>query len=390
MEPMIDSNTLIELYTFPSSGFHLCMDPETEHLYIEKLLSVGNPDVYRQLMGLHNIHIPTVYACEVREQQLCILEDYIPGQTLEEALQARLSAGGPLWTEAEAASVLLQLCDALTLLHQQTPPIIHRDIKLSNIILGHDGLVHLIDYNAARRSSPDAAQDTELLGTAGYAAPEQFGFRQTDARTDIYALGIVFHYLLTGKHIREGQTQGAAASVIRTCTMLDPERRYGDVSALAVDLQKLAAFGNQNSAASGTGSEVPGKDSESEHSVRTDSAQRAAASFGHLFWPLPGFRQKKVFHMLTALAIYAFILWSTMREAEHYMGPLLMKIVYKLGTCSWMLFVFALLTDYAGLAGVLGLKRDMHPLFRLLAYTGLILLSFFAVTALSLILNTFL
>lgn len=103
-------------------------------------------------------------------------------------------------SEENAAFVIRSLCDILHKLHGNLPPIIHRDIKPSNIIFSSDGVVKLIDFNAARELRAEQNEDTRLMGTRRFAAPEQYGFGQSDPRTDIYALGITFYYMLTGDY----------------------------------------------------------------------------------------------------------------------------------------------------------------------------------------------
>lgn len=93
----------------------------------------------------------------------------------------------------------IQLCEALHYLHTMTPPRIHRDVKPSNIMLTKDGRIKLIDFGIMRTYGAEKKCDTAVLGTRGYAAPEQYGgCGQTDARTDIFGLGATMHYLVTG------------------------------------------------------------------------------------------------------------------------------------------------------------------------------------------------
>ena len=134
---------------------------------------------------------------------------------------------------------MLQLCDALECLHIRFHPIIHRDIKPSNIVISSDGILKLIDYNAARRYERGATQDTRYMGTPGYAAPEQYGFFQSDVRTDIYAMGVVLNYMLTGRHISEETASGGLGRIVKRCTQLDPGKRYDSVTDVKKDFQKI-------------------------------------------------------------------------------------------------------------------------------------------------------
>jgi len=123
-----------------------------------------------------------------------LVVDFIQGRTLEQVLH---SAAGFL-AEDEVVSWATQLCDVLAYLHSRQPAVIFRDLKPANIMVDLEGRVKLIDFGIARLFQPGKGKDTQIMGTPGYAAPEQYGTGQTDARSDIYALGVTLHQLLTG------------------------------------------------------------------------------------------------------------------------------------------------------------------------------------------------
>ena len=145
---------------------------------------------------------------------------------------------------------MIGLCEILMRLHSMDPPIIHRDLKPSNIIVtGYDN-VYLLDYNAARHYRRDAERDTDtkLLGTQGYAAPEQYGFGESSPQTDLYSIGRILQECVnalpennnaTGNNIDKPSTDSAKATdphifdnVIRKCTQLTPSKRYSSAGAL--------------------------------------------------------------------------------------------------------------------------------------------------------------
>ena len=123
-----------------------------------------------------------------------LVMDFIQGRTLEQVLH---SAPGFLAEDA-VVGWAIQLCEVLAYLHNRRPPIIFRDLKPANIMLDIEGRIKLIDFGIARLFQPGKSKDTRVMGTPGYAAPEQYGTGQTDARSDIYALGVTLHQLLTG------------------------------------------------------------------------------------------------------------------------------------------------------------------------------------------------
>ena len=108
------------------------------------------------------------------------------------------------------------------------PPVIHRDIKPQNVVIRPDGKAVLIDYGIARVRS-DNETDTVAFGTQGFAPPEQYGYSQTDARSDIYSLGVLLNWLLYRDTKIAGRGPSALDKVIARCAAFDPQKRYGDV-----------------------------------------------------------------------------------------------------------------------------------------------------------------
>lgn len=126
-------------------------------------------------------------------ETIYVIMDYIEGESLDKILCEYGAQPQELvidWAK--------QVCDALQYLHSQNPPIIYRDMKPSNIMLKPEGNIKIIDFGIAREYKEQSLADTKVLGTKGYASPEHYGNRQTDARSDIYTLGMTMHHLLTG------------------------------------------------------------------------------------------------------------------------------------------------------------------------------------------------
>lgn len=183
----------------------------------------GQSEVYRKLQDIQSVHLPKIEAVASREDQVTVLEEYIPGDTLYFILQ-----NGPL-APGQAAAIAEQLCLALEILHRNG--IVHRDIKPENVILSGDKAV-LIDFDASRVYSKKSSSDTQIMGTAGYAAPEQFGFSQTDARADIYALGVLFNEMLTGQHPSRKLAAPPYQRIIAKCIEVNVDRRCSSVAEL--------------------------------------------------------------------------------------------------------------------------------------------------------------
>ena len=147
------------------------------------------------LTALDHPNLPKVTDSFEADGKQYLVMEFVDGQTLEELVTG---AGRPL-PPATVLGLGVDLCLVLDYLHRHQPPIIFRDLKPGNIMIDRDGTVKLIDFGIARLFTPGKSRDTTTLGTPGYAAPEQYGKGQTDARSDLYALGATLHFLLTAR-----------------------------------------------------------------------------------------------------------------------------------------------------------------------------------------------
>jgi tetratricopeptide (TPR) repeat protein len=146
------------------------------------------------LADLMHPNLPRIYDHFTENDRSYLVMDFIEGETLEDYLQRANGSPIPLdqvlpWGE--------ELCDVLSYLHTHQPPIIFRDLKPSNVMIGN-GHIFLIDFGIARIFKPGQSHDTVALGSPGFAAPEQYGKAQSTPRSDIYSLGALLHCLLTG------------------------------------------------------------------------------------------------------------------------------------------------------------------------------------------------
>lgn len=183
----------------------------------------GSGEVYRRLLPVLCPHLPQIMEAAEQDGQTAVLEEYVQGDTLAELLM------GARLTEREARQVTMQLCQALHVLHSMGA--VHRDVKPENVILrGSDAV--LIDFDAARIYKDESESDTQVLGTTGFAAPEQYGIFQSDERADIFSLGVLLNIMLTGKHPSREMTAGKIGRIVRKCTMTAPEQRYQSARAL--------------------------------------------------------------------------------------------------------------------------------------------------------------
>lgn len=217
----------------------LVQHTQTMRVYVKKCLSVFHAGVYRYLQ-MHPVpHTPCIYEALEDGEKLIVIEEYISGSSLREILDEK-----GRFPQEEAIGIASGICVALHGLHTATPPIIHRDIKPSNIMITPAGEIVLLDMNAAKPFSEGKQADTQLIGTHGYAAPEQYGFGASDIQADIYAVGVVLNEMLTGMKPSEKMADGKTGQIVARCTMMDARERYASAEELRAVLagDSLAAY----------------------------------------------------------------------------------------------------------------------------------------------------
>ena len=159
-----------------------------------------------------------------------LIREYAEGKPLDQYIAERVI------TEPAIISIGMKICRVLAYLHGLPEPVIHRDIKPQNIIVDDNGGIKLIDFGISRFRNEQNPVDTVFAGTAAYAPPEQYGFRQTDQRADIYSLGMVLQYMLTGSVDTASDKKGTEGSRLRNiigkCTSFAPEKRYRNIQEL--------------------------------------------------------------------------------------------------------------------------------------------------------------
>lgn len=206
------------------SDIILVRNIEDGKLYVQKLLNTYDKSIYEHLKNNPVENMPRIIEVFEGVNKLIVIEEYIAGRTLSELLLE-----GPLEMK-QAVSIARDICCIVKTLHEQSTPIIHRDIKPSNTIVTEDGLVYLLDVNVAKWFKPEEEEDTRLLGTQYYAAPEQlgFGFSASSAKTDIYSIGVLLNVLITGKMPKEEKAPEKVFKIIEKCLSLEPSDRYSD------------------------------------------------------------------------------------------------------------------------------------------------------------------
>ena len=198
------------------------------------------------LKKLKHPNLPSIIDVIEDDDSFIIVMDYIEGRSLDKIIEE--NGAQP---EAYVVEWAKQLCDVFGYLHSRTPPIIYRDMKPANVMLKPDGNIMVIDFGTAKNYEIDLGETTGI-GTIGYAAPEQYigsGLGRTDARTDIYCLGITMYHLLTNidpcknlisdksiRAVNPALSHGLDA-IIQKCTQYQPADRYQSCAELMYDLE---------------------------------------------------------------------------------------------------------------------------------------------------------
>ena len=230
----------------------------------------GNEEVFKKLCGIKCRSLACVTNVFEFENGSYALLEYAPGKTIKSIIES-----GRLFSENETAFIVSELCDGLAVLHANG--IIHRDVTAANVVISQSGEVKIIDYGIARLPRTDANKDTHILGTAGFAAPEQFGFAQSDERTDIYSLGVLINVMLTGEFPTDEICTGFFADTVKRCVSIEASKRFRSIDEL-----KKSIFP---------------KKKEKEQSIPPQKG-------------IPGFRSKNPFAVAAAVVAYFLAIFS--------------------------------------------------------------------------------
>lgn len=186
---------------------------------------------YKILSKYNHSGIPKIFDVIVEKNRTIVIEEFFQGKTFHNMMKE-----DGKYTEKRLIKIVLRICEILSFLHEQIPPVIHKDIKPENVIIDTNDNVKLIDFGSARVVKENQSTDTVLLGTHGYAAPEQYGFKQTDGRTDIYSLGVMIDEIATKSRLRLSEK---FKKVIIKCKEIDPDNRFDNVKEIISELNEI-------------------------------------------------------------------------------------------------------------------------------------------------------
>lgn len=197
---------------------------------ILKILPRQNLPVLKDIMKIKHPNLMEIY--DVMDDGIncnCLCE-FVFGNNLDKIVYTKMGVDPKI-----AEKWMVQLCNGVETLHQKN--IIHRDITPNNVMIDYEGNIKLIDFNISRERKQSVSRDTTVMGTAGYASPEQFGFTQTGFGADIYAMGVLLNFMLTGKMPNEKLCSGKYASIVKKATQIKEEDRYSNVYQMELALQ---------------------------------------------------------------------------------------------------------------------------------------------------------
>ena len=265
---------------------------DTNEIVVFKVMDKHGLDVYDRLKDLDNSNIVDVMDCFLHEDKCVAVEEFVNGKRLCDVLQKNIPV-------EVIVDYVRQICNGLKEVHNKN--IVHRDLQPKNIIVDRHNHITIIDFDIARIRKEEADSDTEFLGTVGYASPEQFGFAQTDKRSDIYSLGVLIGdmvkpyaktvreisgeeivYTGTSLTLEEHKIVERLVKMSRKCTEIAPEKRYKSIEEIEKKLKYIKLY-NQ------------------------DILEPEELSFRGIIRTVPGFRKNNILHKIIAIIMYVSV-----------------------------------------------------------------------------------
>ena len=270
----------------------LSRNTDTNEIVVFKVMDKHGFDVYHRLKDLDNSNIVDVMDCFLHEDKCVAVEEFVNGKRLCDVLQKNIPV-------EVIVDYVRQICNGLKEVHNKN--IVHRDLQPKNIIVDRHNHITIIDFDIARIRKEEADSDTEFLGTVGYASPEQFGFAQTDKRSDIYSLGVLIGDMVKpyAKTVREVSGEEIVSSLTleehkiverlvkmsRKCTEIAPEKRYKSIEEIEKKLKYIKHY-NQDI-------------------LEPDELEEL--SFRGIIRTVPGFRKNNILHKIIAIIMYVSV-----------------------------------------------------------------------------------
>lgn len=326
------------------------------YICVEKHVAAELSGIYNFVKENPSPYFPVIYECVKCDGALTVIEEYIDGRNIEEMLQENP------FGEEEGVKIILEICQALSILHHASPQIVHRDLTAENVMISNSGQVKIIDFNIAREVKRGQRRDTHILGTEEFAAPEQLGHAQTDGRTDIYSAGVLLNYMILRKFPYQKTPKSKLSSVISKCMKLDPKDRYQTVEELEEHLKELYPWCDEGG--------------------ETDRRKRIKRLIP------PGFRSRTPWKMLTAVFGYPFMAWAcfsmeVVKEGQTIVG--IQRFAEQLIVWIFMMIFVALAWDYCGCQKYFPVLKQRNRIVRIVVYAVMVVLLLFVAAFFSMV-----
>ena len=305
---------------------------DTGQLIVKKTMHKTAFDAYKGLKEIKNKNVVKVYECFAKGDECIAIEDYVNGRRFDDYYQ------GNRLTLQEVVARANELCNGLKAIHEKG--IVHRDIQPKNIIISNEGTLKIIDFDISRKENREKSKDTELLGTVGYAAPEQYGFSQTSNRSDIYSVGVVLKEFFENQGFLSNEY---LEKIVNKCMEIDPKNRFSDVNELMLELSKVADMDESRhkndkimTKTLDTSSKKPESQQKAEEYLlkksgnkprigkklteNTQKEELPLITFKYLLDTIPGFRSRKILYMIISTIVYGWLIYIYAITALDYKG----------------------------------------------------------------------
>ena len=379
---------------------YLARDLELGVLWAVKEIPASGKSEARMLLKLSHPSLPKMIDYIEDNRKCYLVMEYVRGKSLGEYLR-----DGKRFSVNEIVKYGMEIADVFSYFHNRKPPVYYGDLKPDNLMMGENGRLYLIDLGGAVNGYK--YQHKVCTGTNGFAAPEQYGFGQSDPRTDIYALGITFYYMLTGDYPDSGKYAGKYYDIITKCIQLAKEDRYPTVDELRKVIQECGTIAGSNKRTNDLHSELaPKRKLAAQNRFYSDAldfikrivqfalqpkSTDKQLALGWRRWLPVGFRTGKIWKMLIAalgyVLIYALCFSGTFTDADNaaYTGFTLWA--FRIDALLMLLGCVELIGNYGGVMDRLPLMNKSRLLYMIMTVIYTIVWCFLIISILALVVS---
>lgn len=280
----------------------LCYDLSNDRTCIKKFIDAKLCGLYHKLRDIKIEYLPEIYDILEYDNNCLVIEEYIAGRSLEEAVE------NGNFSEIKACKYFTDISGVLKIVHKAG--IIHRDISPDNIIIDKNDTARLMDFGIARISNSQKNFDTTILGTAGFASPEQFGFSQTDERSDVYSMGVLLNYMLSGHIVQMGvYGREPLHSYILKATNISPDLRYSNIGEFERDILNCIPKSDKIKMNFKSSSNLKHNIEKNDLKIeKLNSLYSDSETPKSILKRIPGFRTGKLHNKIIAIILYIYFI----------------------------------------------------------------------------------